>query len=197
MANRRTTLFSLLPKEIIMYLCEWIAGPLEIIGWRSIAPINSTDSCHHHTTGTCGRNVEFPREGCQEVQLQFDLGCHESCPGAQSTGISIGPIYLCFHPGFTWETGAFRGPNGLDGYTGNLRMGWTPAQEQLHHWEVKLCLNDTNEVVIKEANGGPGEFRHSWPQESKNKLLFSMKSFSVAIGGCPEVYSSDLRVSFK
>lgn len=134
----------------------------------------------------------FVGEHCPQVTINVKLGCGKKhYPGQLSTGIEACGEYLCFHPGYRWPAGAFRG-FGLP----NTDMGFTPEQDVLHPWKIVIRRSGNHEVSISSGSDPTiSPYTYKCPVQ-KRKLLPSEGSNGmcsrVCMGGSDDVKGEDV-----
>ena len=89
----------------------------------------------------------FVGQHCPKVSIRAKFGSgNKHWPGSRSSGIEACGEYLCFHPGYSMPHGAYRG-FGLP----NTDMGFVPAQDVLHPWEINIRRSGYHTVSIGDG----------------------------------------------
>jgi len=159
-------LFYLLPQDILYVLFEFIAGRQIISQWPQ------------------DYKLRIPKK-FSKVVVRFGLGCTTMNPGSLSCGITFGPHYYCFHPGY--NQGAFR----CDFSGGNRDMGWTPLQNIYHFWEIIFNENKKHSLKIIDGKNSSNVYEFSFECD-----IPSDEFWDCGVGGCPEAYANKLRITF-
>jgi len=138
----------------------------------------------------------FTATALEPLRITADVGATNSS-GNYNVGLNIGQNNIVFHPGF--GGGAFRveGPGGF----GNTNIGFTPANNVLHHLEVVEGVNGLFQITFTDgANssnvfqtsftnlgsvGGPIGFRQEGPLNG-GFALFDNLLIQVAVAAVPE-----------
>ena len=109
-----------------------------------------------HTTGP----ATLMRAGVgQEVLIRGDIGAQVS-NGVWNLGMQIGDKRMLFHPGFAG--GAFR----VQGVTGNIDMGYTPANGVLHHFQIVQFAGGLISITITDGANPSNVFTTSFVNSS-------------------------------
>lgn len=137
-------------------------------------------------------NINRPNDG--DVTINVDIGgaSVNAGPGSWAVALAVGVNRLIFHPGFAapGRRGAFRveGAGGSEFPFVEYDMGFTPAENVLHHMEV--TINEATgrfDIKITDGANPANVFTHAFtsPNYPAEDPAGNRRTIAVLAGGSP------------